>query len=263
MSGGVPVPFRLRDLGLFSRLGIAGLVLTMLGGTAASGMFLAMHQSGRDQRDGLSIDDVRAHYHGLISPSPLVGSLRRGHPEGLDASARDRLLEWLAGDPLSLSGGYDDLDLGSEAPAELIAAHCLSCHARAATAADAAPGIPLEYWDDVYDLAISRDIRPVDAEILAASTHTHALGMASMGIAMAVLGIMTGWPRRLIAPVLTATGVGLAADLSGWWLTRLNDAFAVQIVAGGVLFSAGVSALSLLVLADLCMPRKSRPEAVQ
>jgi hypothetical protein len=257
------VTLRLRDLGLLARLGIAGLVLTMLGGTAASGMFLAMHQSERDQRAGLTIDDVRAHYHGLISPSPLVGTLQEGHPEGLDASVRDRLLEWLAGNPLSLSGRYDDLDLGSEAPAELIAAHCVRCHARAATAEDAAPEIPLEYWDDVYALAISRDIRPVDTEILAASTHTHALGMASMGIAIAVLAVMTGWSRRLVGPVLAATGLGLAADLSGWWLTRLNDAFAVQVVAGGLLFTCGVSVLSLLILADLCMPRAGRNQAGQ
>lgn len=168
--------FRLRELGVLARLGIAGLVLTMLGGTAASGLYLQMHHHDRDQRDGLTIDDVRAHYHGIVSPSPLLESLESGHPETLPDRERDLLIEWLRGEPSALSGQYDNLDLGIDAPAEIMVS-CLDCHARSSTGEDAAPEIPLEYWDDVYNLAISTDIRPVDGEILAASTHTHALGI--------------------------------------------------------------------------------------
>lgn len=251
--------FRLRELGILARLGVAGLVITMLGGTAASGVYLWMHHGDRDERPGLTIDDVKAHYHGIVSESALRRSLESGHPETLEDRERQILFDWLDGDTATLSQRYDDLDLGIDAPAEIIAINCLDCHARSATGQvdgmDTYPELPLEYWDDVYSLAISRTINPVDTEILAASTHTHALGMASMGIAIAVLALLTGWPRALISITLCATGVGLVADIGGWWLTSLNASFATLVVIGGGLFSGGMTVLSLLILADLCMPR--------
>lgn len=250
--------FTLRQLGLFARLGIAGLVITMIGGTIASGVYLWMHHGDRDQREGLTIDDVRAHYHGIVSPSPLLESLNEGHPESADTFGdreRQILVDWLEGDTATLSLRYDDLDQGADAPAEIIAVGCLDCHARSSTGDDAAADIPLEYWDDVYALAISKDIRPVDAEILAASTHTHALGMASMGIAIGLLALLTGWPRIIVSVVLCATGLGLAADIGGWWLTRHDGVFAPVVVVGGMLFNGGVSLLSVMILLDLCMPR--------
>ncbi|MEM8757588.1 MAG: hypothetical protein AAGF47_07380 [Planctomycetota bacterium] len=251
--------FRLRELGVLARLGIAGLVVTMLGGTAASGVYLWMHHGDRDEQPGLTIEDIKAHYHGIVSESALRRSLESGHPETLEDRERQLLIEWLGGDPATLSQRYDDLDLGIDAPAEIIAISCLDCHARSATGQvdgmDVYPELPLEYWDDVYDLAVSRNINPVDTEILAASTHTHALGMASMGIAIAVLALLTMWPRPLISITLCATGVGLVADIGGWWLTRENASLATLVVAGGGLFSSGMTVLSLLILADLCMPR--------
>lgn len=259
--------FKLRDLGLFARLGIAGLVITMIGGTIASGVYLSMHHGDRDQRDGLTIDDVKAHYHGIVSPSPLLESLKAGHPESLQAVERERLIQWLEGDTATLSLSYDDLDLGADAPAEIMAINCLDCHARSSSGTvdglATAPEIPLEYWDDVYALAISKDIRPVDAEILALSTHTHALGMASMGIAIGLLALLTSWPRVATSVVLGATGVGLATDIGGWWLTRHDDLYAPLVVVGGFLFSGGICLLSAMILLDLCMPKPpqdSEPE---
>ncbi|MEL7485396.1 MAG: hypothetical protein AAFN41_13720 [Planctomycetota bacterium] len=255
--------FKLRDLGWLARLGIAGLVITMIGGTIASGVYLSMHHGDRDQREGLTIDDVKAHYHGIVSPSPLLESLKSGHPETLEDRDRQILVDWLEGDTATLSLSYDDLDLGADAPAEIIAINCLDCHARSSSGQvdgpegkqDTAPEIPLEYWDDVYALAISTDIRPVEAEILALSTHTHALGMASMGIAIGLLALLTSWPRVATSFVLCATGVGLAADIGGWWLTRHDDLYAPVVVVGGLLFSGGICLLSVMILLDLCMPR--------
>ena len=174
---------------------------------------------------------------------------------------RDILLDWLRGDPALLSQAYDDLDLGADAPAEIMAVSCMDCHARSATGPDAWPQVPLEYWDDVEALSISRDIQPVPLEILAASTHTHALGMASIGIAIALLGFLTSWPRRLVGLVVGVTGLGLAVDLSGWWITREMAEYAIAIAIGGGMYTGGMSLLGLMVLLDLCMPRGKAPSA--
>ncbi|MCB1282251.1 MAG: hypothetical protein KDB18_12095 [Salinibacterium sp.] len=251
-------PLRLSSLGFFARLGVAGLVLAAIGGTAASGLYLSLHHEKRDERSGLTIDDIKAHYHGIVAEAPLLKALESGHPDNLAEDDRQRLVDWLRGDSSRMSQVYDSLDLGTHAPAEIMAVNCLSCHARTSSGDDAAPEIPLEYWDDVEDLSISRDIKPVPTEILAASTHTRALGMASIGIAIGLLALLTRWPRMLIGFVLAATGLGLACDLGGWWLTRSNPAFAYMVVAGGFGFGCGMTLLGVMILLDLLLPGRSK-----
>lgn len=253
--------FRLRDLGFFARLGVAGLVLTIIGGAIASGMYLAMHHGGRDLQDGLTVNDVRAHYHGVQSRAPLIEALEGGHPDEIDGgvlddASRTILLSWLRGEAAQLSRQFDNLDLGADAPAEIMAVACLDCHSRSASGENAYPEMPLEYWDDVESVAISTAIQPVDGEILAASTHTHALGMGAVGVAIVLLALLTCWPARLIGVVVAATGVGLVTDIGGWWLTREMAEFAYLVVVGGVLYNGGLTVLSVLILLDLCMPKK-------
>ncbi|MAY73422.1 MAG: hypothetical protein CMJ31_01625 [Phycisphaerae bacterium] len=251
-------PLKLRNLGFFARLGVAGFVIAAIGGAAVSGLYLFWHHDNRDERAGLTIDDVTAHYHGIVSEARLLAALEEGHPEDLADGEREKLIGWLRGDSATMSQTYDSLDLGADAPAEIIAVSCLDCHSRTSEGPDAAPEIALEYWDDVEALSVSRDVQPVPLQILAASTHTHALGMASIGIAIGLLALLTSWPRALVGLVLAATGIGLAADLSGWWITRSVPEFAYVVVAGGAAFSGGMSLLGVMVLLDLCLPKRKR-----
>ncbi len=253
-------PLRLRSLGLFARIGVAGFVISAIAGTAASGLFLKMHHANRDARPGFTLDDVRAHYHGIITPAPLLVSLDSGHPHELPQRERDLLTGWLRSDPATLSQSYDSLDLASDAPAEIMAVNCMECHARSSAGQEAAPNIPLEYWDDVEAISVSRDIRPVPPEILAASTHTHALGMAAIGIAITLLALLTAWNKRTIGVIVAATGAGLAIDLSGWWITRSFADYAIVVVAGGAGYTIGMSLLAVLILVDLCMPNRNKPD---
>lgn len=244
---------RLRDLPALARFGVACAVIVLLGGLGASGAYLYMHQEERDERPGWSIDDVKGHYHGLVSRAPLVVALEDDHPPELPADDRKALLEWLRSDRLSMD--YDNLDLGDRAPAELIAVYCLDCHARAATGPEAAPDMPLEFWDDVRDLSISREILPVDTEILAASTHTHALALAALTLVMVLLAALSAWPRWLVGLVTAGAGLGLLIDIASWWLARWNADFAYAIVAGGFVYNLCVVLLGLLIVGELLRPR--------
>lgn len=252
-------PRCLRDLGLFARLGVAFTVLTLLGGTAAAGLFLYLNQENRDERPGLTIDDIKGHYHGITSKSPLLVALESGHPDeiiGNDFSDEERsaLVDWLTGDRLSLD--YDNFDLGDMAPSEIMAVNCLGCHARTSEGDHAAAGIPLEYWDDIEPLSVSRDIQPVDLKILAASTHTHALGLAAVTLVLCWLAVLTSWPRVLVGLIVAATGLGLFLDIGSWWMTRSIIEFAYLIAGAGAVFNGGLALLGVLVIVDLFMPRK-------
>jgi hypothetical protein len=251
----------LRTLSPAVRLGLSCLVLVMLGGLAASLRHMVDHHAGRDERPGLSLDDVRGAYHGVRTTAPLLVALQRDHPQDvssepahqLTAAERDTLLKWLRGQ--RVSEDYDNLDLGDAAPAEIMAARCLACHSRRADAATRATP-DLDYFDDVRQVAFSREINPTARAILTASTHAHALSLATLSIVVAMLLLATGWARPPVHGLIALMGVALAADLASWWLARPWAGFVWVIVLAGAVYHAATVAALLAVLVDLWLPSR-------
>lgn len=244
--------FALRRLPYCFRVGIAVLVVTLLGGYIVSGLFMRMHYDNRDEVKGLSMNDIIGAYHGVQTPSPLIAALETGHPESLVASERTALLTWLRGDRVSMD--YDNLDLGEDAPSEIIAMNCLECHTRSSTGENAKADVPLEYWDDIRVLANSKDIQPAGKNIVAMSQHAHA---PSMAIILMVLGVVCAWTRfnkTLVGFFVFVGAVGLLVDMAGWWITREVAWFAYAIVVGGGLYAAATSVVGLLILVDCLLP---------
>ncbi|MCW5766644.1 MAG: hypothetical protein KIT68_11795 [Phycisphaeraceae bacterium] len=247
---------RLRSLGLVPRLGVACLMVVIIGGVAASMRHLWNHYQNRDETPGLTLDDIRSAYRGLTTTSSLLASLQSGHPETLKPESRAALVAWITGP--RLAEDYDNLDLGEKAPAEIIAANCVSCHSRKADAqkAGAARAIPLDYWDDIRPRAVSRKINPVDPKILVASTHAHALSMATVGLVVCGLLLMTAWPRPLIGLLIGLVGVGLLGDIGSWWLAAYGEAFVYVIVGAGAAYNGSLVLGAVLVFVDVLLPRR-------
>lgn len=249
MSGG----FRLGELPAAARTGISLLLLVNLGGFVASGAHLRAHHGGRDGRPGLSMDDLAGAYHGVEVRAPLAQALERGHPLGLAAAEREALLAWVGGE--RVNERYDDLDLGDAAPAEILARSCVSCHA--ADSQDVrAREVPLRFWDEVERVAYGREIAPVPSDILLASTHTHAIALATITLVLAGLVQVTRWPVRLRSGLVLLAGAALAADLAGWWLARSSPAMVTVVVVAGTAYAASVAAMTGLVLAELWWPAR-------
>ena len=245
----------LRELPVGARIGVTALVLVLAGGFAASLAHLRAHYQNRDERPGLTLDDLESAYHGLDRAAPLLAALDRGHPEGLNPEAKRILGEWLRGDRIAES--YDDLDLGDFAPAELIATHCLSCHSRRSDDPHGAGArLPLDTFDDVKALAFSQRVSPVPRDVLAASTHAHALSLAALSLVLAALVWLTAWPRGLVSFGIGATGVALLADIGGWWLAREVAGLSGLVAAAGAVYNGGTALLLLAVLIDLWQPRR-------
>lgn len=246
-------PFRLRDLGLGTRLGLSFLVLTLLGGLAASAQHLVWHHQKRDERPEMSIDDIFGAYHGIKTTAPLVSVLKRGHPEALPADQRKLLQDWLGG--TRISEDYDNIDLGASAPSDVIATNCLSCHSRQSADA-AAKAIPLEFFDDVKKLAFSRDVSPTDVKVLAASTHTHAISLGMLSIVTGALLLGTRLPRAVVGLAIALIGTALFADLASWWLARERPVFVYVIAGAGLAYTVTSAAALAAVFVDLWWPRR-------
>ncbi|MEM7205743.1 MAG: hypothetical protein AAF628_36150 [Planctomycetota bacterium] len=243
----------LRRLPWAGRLGLTLLLCTVGLGLATSVTHLFHHYENRDEQPGLTLDDLRGAYHGIRSSAPLVTALESGHPEGLPAADRTALLQWLSGD--RVSDDYDNLELGEAAPAEILDVRCLSCHARDA-GDPIGKRVPLEYWDDVAKLSISRDITPTATEIVVASAHTHALGMGTLSLLLAALGLATRWSRGLVGLLTLTSGAGLLLDLSGWFLARYAISVVPLMAGAGALWLASSVGLIVLILLELWLPRK-------
>lgn len=248
---------RLRSLGFFARVGVAGIVLTLLGGLLASAAFVHVHHAKRDGQPGLSMTDLVGSYHGIDAPAPLLQAIQRGHPEEpdkLDPQERDALIQWLQGDRIAQD--YDNFDLGDFAPAEIIAMNCLQCHARrVADDHQIARTVPLDYWDDVSRLAFALKIDPPPLEILIVTTHTHALSLATISGVTVLLLLLTGWSRRFVSLLIGVMGAALLLDISAWWLARLYGEFVYVIVLAGSVYLVVTGLAQLVILLDLAMPR--------
>lgn len=247
-AGGASWPL-LRQLPLLARLGVISLMLLMLGGLAASAAHLFYHDQNRDEQPGLTVTDVKGVYHGVTATAPLLSSLQSGHPETLAPQDRETLIKWLQG--TRIAEDFDNLDLGDSAPGELITANCVSCHNPKATGKDAYPKLPLERWDDVKGVAFSKDIKPNDIKILAASTHVHALSLGTLVLLMSALLLMTTWSRGLVSLLVCAMGVGLTADMAAWWISRHTELAVYAIIGFGALFNAATGLSCLLVMFEL------------
>lgn len=251
-------PMRLKQLGLLWRFGLTCLLLVLSGGLIASAVHLVWHYENRDERPGLTVDDIKAQYAGLNAPAPMLVSLNQGHPETLKPADREALVKWLKTDKVAEM--YDSLDLGTASPSEIIAASCLQCHSRKATGADAkARALVLDYYDDVKKVAFGRTINPTPNKIKVISTHTHAPAMAGISFTLAILLAFTRWPRFLAGFLLSVAGLGLAVDIACWWLAPYNPNLAYAIVGGGIAYNAATGLQILLTFADLWLPGGRQP----
>lgn len=244
---------RLRDFCFGVRLAITILSLTIIGGSVASGVYLYKVKEKRDEREGLTIDDVRAHYHGLESKPPMLVALESGHPEDLPGRERQALIDWLKGD--KLEENYDNFDLGDLAPEEIIIANCVSCHARSASGPDAAPQIPLQYFNEVRALSVGRTVNPVDEKILFASLHTHSLSLATLSVVVLGLLALTRLPGVVVGSVSVVTAAGLFADLASWVPARDHAWLVEVLVVGGAMYQGGLVLALVLVMLDVWWPK--------
>jgi len=255
-------PKKLRNLSPAVRFGLTCVLLVMLGGMLASAAHMYVHHSVRDEQPGLTMDDLRGAYHGVRTVAPMLSALQRDHPWEYEVDEADRLLpeereallEWLNSD--RLSDDYDNLDLGDAAPAEIIARTCLSCHTREASVANACPEIPLEYFDDVMAVSISREINPTSLDILTISTHTHALSLATLTIIVIALALFTRLPRVVVSVLAFLMGAGLLADLGAQWLMRWHVEFVWVLLIGGLIYGGLTSLTILAVIIDLWLPKR-------
>ncbi len=247
----------LRGLPLSARLGLSALLLVLCGGFLASGAHLIAQHENRDERGGVSMTDLEGAYHGVENTSPLLTAIRGGHPEQLVAAERNVLLHWLEGK--RVSEDYDSLELGADAPAEILARRCVECHSKAGLdGAHADARFALSTWSDVSKLAFTKRIEALPTRVLVASTHAHALALAPLSVLLALLVFATRFGARFGGSLCLAAGAALLCDLGSWWLARSFGNFTLVIAASGSVYALATGVSLVLVFVDLWAQKRAR-----
>lgn len=186
----------------------------------------------------------------------LEAALNRNHPEQLPEADKTNLLKWLKSkSPNEL---YDEPVLGAEAPAEILARNCVSCHGRKSSdPSKIGETMPLEFWDDVKKVVFPTVIDPVPTKILVASAHAHLLAMSTLVVAVLGLLFATRFSASLKGWLTFVMCLGLLGDFSAQWLARGSVEYIyVMIASGGAYVISSGLALGFVAL-ELWMPRRS------
>lgn len=250
MASGNNIP-RLKDFGFWVRCGVSVTVIAILAGYGVAGYYLKQHYENRDERPGLTMTDIKGAYAGAMVPSPLLGKIESNHPETMSAADRETLVTWLMSD--TTKRDYENFDL-DPMPSDVMFDNCVSCHARNATGETAFASVPLEYWDDIAPLAITREIKPKDMKLVVQSAHAHVPSMAIVLLGLTALAAITRWPGLLVGVVSTGAGLGLIADFGAQWFARDFPQLTVVIVGGGALYAGAIALLGFAVLLDCWLP---------
>lgn len=262
----------LRELSFALRVAATCLVLVMMLGYAASLYFVTQHVGRKDGEKGVSGLDLVGTYHGVKKPAPIVTALTgETHRAWLADMPKDDfalLLRWTEGklssaaDPIAAAylepppGAPED----TMVPADVLDVHCGRCHSPDAKEGDGIGArVSLKRWPQVAPHAYTKELDPISVDILAQSTHAHALSMPTFAAVLAALALLTRFSRRLRHTVVLLIFFGLFLDLFGMWAGRWHPAFIYGgVVLGGALFGLGLGLSMAVILIDLWWPSPQR-----
>ena len=262
----------LRELSFLLRVAATCFLLVLAIGYAAALFHVVDHVGKKDNEPELTHLDLVGTYHGVNKQAGILVALEdekhQGWTSGMSEQERDLLVRWLQGelgagaDPIA--SGYADPPDGSPedalVPADVLDQHCTRCHRPGATeGGEIGESISLTRWPNGVDaVAYSKELAPISKEILAQSTHAHALSMPAFAVLICGMLLLTRWPRGLRHGLVAMAGVGLLLDLAGMWLARSSELWVnLGIILGGAMFGIALGLAWCLCLLDLWLPRRA------
>jgi hypothetical protein len=81
-----------------------------------------------------------------------------------------------------------------------------------------------------------------------------SLGVPLLFFVLGALFVRTRFGEGLKSVIVVVPFVGIALDISHWWLTRQDPSRAMGIVVGGMLMSLGFGLMWLMTFYDVCAP---------
>jgi hypothetical protein len=259
-------PFRLGALPLGAKVMITTFLTLVGAGYGVALLNIQKHNADADGKPGLTLDDIRAVYHGLdvtdasalrSSMSRMVaedGAMRKHLDRGGDESVR-ALIGWL--DKGAPEDGFDKAAAeGDPTPQEVLGKRCVSCHNKSSGKKKDAPyaDAPREAarYDLVAKFAVLPPAEPGGAKVvhipptlseadLIQSTHAHILAIPVFVLAVGGLFFLTR-QRPIVKTLLGPLPMlAICGDIGGWWLSRPFEQGIYLVAAAGGVFGLSLA----------------------
>ncbi len=242
--------------GRTTRLVFAGFAILTTASYALAALNLYLNREMSDGQPGLTQGDVVALFHGEPGKSRMLlqvteGSMKEYLPPGEEGA---RLVRWLeAGGPRTwtLEGAEKTYEADIQPILEM---NCVECHHPSANREEGGnPSSPFQTYEEVArHTAPSEGGMPVKTLAWVSHIHLFAIGFAFFVYAMIAERLRMS--DRLRRTIWIFSASGLLVDVGGWWLTRLDAAFAPLVQIGG-----GMVGFSFLVWGGLTLFFSARP----
>lgn len=199
-----------------------GYILVIGVGLMMAGVQIMLTHGASDGKAGLSIDDVVYSYYGNRSNSTLENKLNGSMKDKAPEKERLKIIYWVK------QGASKQQWQTHIKP--IVYKRCATCH----TSIPALPNITK------YQIlkALTKTDSAVDISSLTRVSHIHLFGIAFIFFFIGLIfSLATGFNKWLKALIIFTPFAFLLLDVSAWWLTRLDPAFAWLVIIGGVGYS--------------------------
>ena len=93
--------------------------------------------------------------------------------------------------------------------------------------------------------------------LLIQTSHTHLFGQTLIAGLLGLIFLFSSLGERLKSVILALPFVGTLIDIGGMWLTRFaSPALSVLVIAGGTIFAAGYTIITLIALYELWIQKE-------
>jgi len=229
---------RLNNLSFHSKLGLSGLLITIILGVLSAATLIGLLYSSADSGFNLpEMDKVQAKY----SSSLLVGAMKTSMYQHVTVDEDiDLVADWVKQGAINNDFFRDEVMLVMEND-------CQSCHSRSSTMTGAIPSIPLSNYEDIKRYTE----RGFSWAHMAKVAHIHLLGIAMlMGIVTLILSI-SSYQNTIKMGLICVAWITLWLDISAWWLAKFSTSFAYLIALAGTIEIASIITICILCLFDL------------
>lgn len=204
---------------------------------------IVVHYQMIDGNPGLSLQDVKIAYYGSRDKTALektIDSSMRGY--FATDKDYDAVKGWLAD-----GAAEKTWDSGIR---KIFARDCSTCHSSAAKAG----GVSTESYSDIEGFLVQDQGKTFPTLIQV--SHTHVLGTSPFIFILVLILFMTSFPMKFksFAAIFSFSSVFL--DIGSWWLAKLNPAFAILVIIGGICLGLTFGLLALAPLYDMWLKKK-------
>ena len=211
---------RLPEFSLGEKCAITGFLLILgLGYLFAVGnIFVAFRMA--DGEGGLSVRDIRIHFHGDRTKTRLMTALQGSMKDYVDSEEQTATIRaWI-------EEGKEE-EVFHEKVRPILEGNCVGCHSPEGDASFA----PFTGYDEV--LRYAEPDRGVPVPKLIQSSHIHLFGMGLVFFCLAGIFSLSGVESTLKTILLASPFVFILLDVASWWLTKLAPGFGFLVVLAG------------------------------